>query len=280
MAKNIKSFFAGLSWYREASLAYPIFTTEELEYVPLKRLKHLLLVYTGLRSFAELNKEIFRFAMSRDGLLLAKETCFNLLDKYHSTPYSALLILKIVFSNITMGLPNYRVTAPGQVASAFDEIEKIYIGKASEIWLCVSNVSDRGSNLGGRILFRLDLLYAPDVLEIVWFTSPRMLDNYRVVGYPYPYLKAIRLPGCLSFVVDSLTIPDKFSANHLTTKQKIFQDYNFVLHQLNKRGEQIANLCEILKLSKVKEVVIEFRVDSGHFQIIDWDTDSETRELW
>lgn len=280
MAKNIKSFFSGLSWYREAGLAYPIFTMDELEHVPMKRLKHLLLVHTGLKSLAELNKEIFRFVMSRDGLLKAQGTCLDLLGKYYGTPNSALVVLKIVFSTVTMGLPNFRVTAPEQASPVFDEIEKTYLGKADEIWLCVSNISEADSNLGGRILFRLDSLYAPEILEIVWFTSPRMLDNYRVVDYPYPYLKALRLPDSLSFAVDRLTIPDRFSANELILKQKFFQDYYFVLCQLDRRREQIVSLCKILRLSGVKEVVVEFKADSGRFQIIDWDTDAEARELW
>lgn len=280
MARNIKRFFAGLSWSTGGRCACPVFTQDEIEHTPFKRLKHLLLVYSGLRSASNLRREILCFPMSHEGLLKAEDSCRTLLSNFHDTPKSALIVLKMIYSTMTMGLPNYRVTKEEQLSPIFAEIEKVHLGNADELWLCLSNVSLSGSNLGGRFAFRLDLVYTPEIIEIVWFTSPRMLDSYRRIDYPYPYIKASRLPGCLNFSIEDSFIPQQFSTSQTIIEKNIMQDYHFVLLQLNTHKERIANLCEILRLSHVKEVVLEFKIEDGHFQFIDWDTDAETNAIW
>jgi hypothetical protein len=275
MFMKLNHFFSSLSWHiTENGVKYPIFSQEEILNVPLKWLKHELLVHIGLRDIRELRNEIYRFDMSIEGLLLARKMCVDLF--YGSNKEPILIVLKIIFPEQTMDLPNYRITSEKQIRKIFEVIELTYFDTVDELWLCKSNISLSKSNFGGRISFRLDRKFVNDELEMVWFTSPRMIDEHRSMGFPY--LKASKSPGCLSFSVESIYIPERFGKEQF--ESQVIDDYRSVLLELYNLREQINAFIEILCGSSVTELVLEFKMDAGHFKIIDWDTDIEARALF
>jgi hypothetical protein len=269
-----RHFFSELSWHiAEGGRRYPVFNQDEITNTPLKWLKHLLLVYVGLREIDELHKEIHRFPMTRDGLIQARKVCSTILD--NSEPETILIVLKIIFQDRTMGLPNYRITAIKQIKPTFGSIELAYLNKVDELWLCKSDISRSSSNFGGRVTFRLDTTWMHDVIEIIWYTSPRMLDQCQFMDFPH--LRASRRPGALSFVIDDFYVPKAFSNKQL--KQNLSKDYEVALLELYKRREKIDILGDILRKNDIGEVVLEFKMDLGHFKIIDWDTNIGVRAM-
>ncbi len=186
---RVRHFFSELSWsICESGRHYHIFNQDELTNAPLKWLKHLLLVYVGLRAIDELQKEIRRFPMTHEGLLQAKMICSS--EQIISKPGNTLIVLKIIFPDKTMDLPNYRITALEQIKPVFENIELTYLNKVDELWLCKSDISQTRSNFGGRVSFRLDTAWTQDIIEIIWYSSPRLIDEYRLMGFPY--LRALK----------------------------------------------------------------------------------------
>ena len=271
----MKKFLSDLSWNNyETDAKLPIFHPDELSNNPLKWLKHLLLVRVGLRKFEELKKEICRITMSDDGIKQARAICTQLLSS--GPENSSLIIIKIILPDTTMDLPNYRITTLESIKSTFFEIESKYFKIADELWICRSNTSSLRSNLGGRIIIPLDTnKFTDDVLEIIWNTSPRLIDQYRTLQLPY--LLARRISGMLAFSIEVLFIPEEIAS--VETRLQLKRDFSFIAIKIYSHREQIEKFAQILGQSEAKELVLEYKLDGGSFKFIDWDTDSDTKIL-
>lgn len=271
----LRNFFAGLVWSSpEDGFSFPVFKRDEVKNLPLKRLKHLFLVQLGLRDIVQLQKDIKQYPMSVSGIFQARKFCSEFYHDYLDNS-ETMTIVKIVFANISMGLPNYRIFKYEQVEEVFEDVQNRYLNRADEFWLCQTNVSKSITSFGGRVSFPIDMEYKPEIIEMVWHASPRMLDHFNIGDYPYQYLKAIRFPGKLNFSIDILYIPSQLE-DHISIQQKMLQDFHLVITNLCFWNDRINNLCKVLLHSKVNEVVLEYKFDSGIFQWIDWDTNVET----
>lgn len=268
---RIRELFFKISWGEtDNEFSTPILLESELNELPIKWLKNLLLVRVGLRDINELNKEIYRFKVAVTDIIRAKQRCIDMLNDNVAKLNELMIIIKIVFSNISMGLPNYRVYSVNEVDDVFTNIIASYMGKADEIWLCRSIVSPSGSNFGGRISLRTDIQYLPENLEIIWFTSPRSLDGQDI--NKFPHLKAFRNPGSLAFHIDIFYIPEKhFEKQNITSV--LISDYIFAVSELYRRRENVDLFRNLLQSAGVGELVLEFKVESGRFKFIDWDAD-------
>ena len=117
--------------------------------------------------------------------------------------------------------------------------------------------------------------FTPGLLEIVWFTSPRKIEEYKDHGFPYPFLQAHRDPGSIRYTVDALHIPGAYGAIP-NMELRLIRDYHWVLESFRLHQEKIDQLTEILVAAGAQEVSIEFKSSTARFSFIDWDTEIET----
>lgn len=268
---NTKQFLSRLNWGDNDENFFPVFSQEEIDNTPLKWLKHLFLVRIGLRDYQELIREIKRFAMSEQGIKLTQQASEELLNSAVKKD-EQLLIIKVVFSEITIALPNYRINYVHQLDAAFSDIRQKFMQKAIELWVCLSNISRTGSNFGGRVAMDLGEMYVPEIIEVIWYTSPRILDGFQVTNYPY--IKSSKFPGSMHYKIDRIQKPQQYNQDN-SLEIKMMNDYRYALFELHKRNEKIREMCQVLSKNGVKELVLQFKVNNGIFTIIDWDTDKD-----
>jgi hypothetical protein len=270
--RNAREFFAFLKWdYSEQSSAI-VFTDYESRELPLKWLKYLLLERVGLTTLQELDETIHRFPVA--DAKKAKNFCYQLL-KSRNTENSNMIVLKVVFSDRAGQLPNFRIYRRSDIPTAFESALAQYMTEAQEIWLCQSEIAHSDANFGGRLSMPGNVVYAPSILEIVWFTSPRLLEEYRTKSFAYPFLRAYKRPGSLQFRLDELHLPEKWRVEP-NEKERFLQDAQWVLYSLKSHREALDKLELILFGAGANELSIEFKASGGKFSIIDWDTEIET----
>jgi hypothetical protein len=253
-------------WSYETPFFYtPVFLEEEIKSQPLKWLKYLLLEKVSATTLNELDSTIKRFA--RTDIQKAKDEC----KKYFSkTADGKMIVVKLVYFEKAGQLPNFRIFSINDVDVIFEQILMTpFLGE--QIWLCHSDVNQEGSNLGGRIVLP-NSNFSPRIIEIVWFTSPRRIEEYNRAGFKFPYLRAIKYPGSMHFTIEELLIPEMYPQK----KEKYHMDLQFVLSSLMNHRDAINELENILFGVGAGELSIEFKISSGKFSIIDWDTEIET----
>jgi len=264
-----RKFFSSFSWSDSTDLQYPVFLNSEIENQPLKWLKYALLSKVGLTSINYLDETIFRFNPQSDMDIL--DRCRKLLvnDDNH-----VMVIIKIVYKDQAGQLPNFRVYGLDDLRLAHNFILENK-SKAHEIWLCSSSVSQTGRNFGGRISDHLGISFGTSILEMVWFTSPRKIEEYRKGGFDYPYLRATKFKNIKTYDIEEISYPEKFN-DQSDFENRLMTDLQWVLKSLNLFKENINVLSDILTRAGAKELSLEFKSSDGQFSIIDWDTELES----
>lgn len=271
--RSAREFFISLKWSDHEKDSPRVFTEYEIETMPLKWLKYLLLERVGLTSMKQLEQSIHRFSPA--DVNKAKEYCHATLESHISNDYRSLIIVKVVYFEQAGQLPNFRITIEEDIASIFDGDLKPYMRTAYEIWLCESDIAESGINLGGRLAYPLGNVYQDTVVELVWYSSPRRIEEYRSHSFRFPFLGARRRPGSSQFVVDVMHIPFKYQSE-TATAPNLLADFHWVLQRLYDHSEPRQRLEQILRGAGAKELSLEFKASSGRFSIIDWDTEIET----
>jgi hypothetical protein len=253
-------------WSYENPVFYtPVFLEEEIKSQPLKWLKYLLLEKVSATTMKELDSTIKRFA--RTNIQKAKDECQSYFSK---TADGRMIVVKLVYFDKAGQLPNFRIFSINDVDAIFEQI-LLTPFRGEQIWLCHSDVNQEGSNLGGRIILP-NSNFSPIIAEIVWFTSPRRIEEYSGGGFKFPYLRAIKYPGSMHFTIEELLIPKIYPQN----KEKYQIDFQFVLSSLMNYRDTIGELENILFGAGANELSLEFKISTGKFSIIDWDTEIET----
>jgi len=183
-----------------------------------------------------------------------------------------MIVVKIVSMNKAGRLPNFCIYSNDHISSAIEFIKNNSF-QAKEVWLCVSDVSEVGNNLGGRITYPQGCKLIPSFLEIVWYASPRKIEEFHSKESSYPFLGAHKDIGSMKYTIDRIHIPEKFFTENM--HKKMVDDAQWVLGALNRRKEAIETLIYILQGAGANEVSIEYKISSGRFSIIDWDTEME-----
>jgi hypothetical protein len=255
---------------------YPVFTSAELANEPLKWLKYLLLARLGLRPLEELTQDIQRYPFSN--WQVAQSRCIDFLVKAQQHQQSSLIVVKLVPMDKAGQLPNFHI-------SQLEEVEKVFKAVCAarqptdvEIWFCQSTVGIGTLSLAGRLTLPGYSSFGPSWLEVVWYTSPRLLENIDLSTFPYPYLRAVRHTGQLAYRVDKLHIPPTYLSSMDTDATQFLRDFQWLGTQIASYREKIATLEAILTYAGANELSLEFKSDAGHFRFIDWDTEVETAE--
>lgn len=260
--KTARDFLASLRWPDDGP---SVFVPFELRSYALKWLKYSLLEKVGLTSINYLDSAICR--LNSGDLNTVLDTCKSML----SSDY--MVVIKIVYFNKASQLPNFRIYSTNELDEVVKELGKRSLSPFDQIWLCKTDTNTSNTNFGGRITFCED--YSLSVLEMIWFTSPRIIEEYKNNNkFQYPFLRGSKFPGKLSFRIDHLYLPSYYRRDEC--EQRFKKDFFEILIHLHSLSEKISLLEKILYQAGAKEVCLEFKASNGIFSIIDWDTEIET----
>ncbi len=266
-----RKFFSSLRWdYSQRDLIIPVFLPSEIKNVPLRWLKNILLERVGLTTKKELDNTIHRFSIKE--ISKAEDECYLLFEELSHRFGNILIIAKIVFFDQTGGLPTYQIRSTMDIQPAFKFAED-YSSRADELWLCWASEKGVNSNYSGRITFPIE--YSPNILEIVWYGSPRIIEEFQENNFPYPFARAHKESNSQQFIIDHIYIPDRYSFTP-NIRTRIIKEIQWALISIHRYQEAIKRLKTVLYGAGVKEVCLEFIVRSGKLAFTDWDTEIET----
>jgi hypothetical protein len=271
MQQQARIFFSSLKWnYLDSNYNSPIFTIDEIKTLPLKWMKYLLLEKVGLTSGEQLRKTIIRYK------IYELENIENRCKEFYKNgcDYSdKMIVFKVVFMDMAGQLPNYRIYNEHEIPNAIKFV-KSYLNNAYEIWICSSNVDKTGKNFGGRITMPVGDNLTLSFLEIIWFSTPRRIEEFKKDGFAFPYIRVMKHIPSLCFNLEELYIPKKYE--ELVNSQDLLKDIQWVLSNLYYLRNQVEMLKEILHGAGANELSLEFKSSDGNFSVIDWDTEIET----
>jgi hypothetical protein len=245
-----------------------LLTSEEIAVEPLKWLKYLVMDRVGLESIETIGEQVRRFRIST--ALLAKRW---IQETFATLPPSRgnMVVLKVVPWDTGAQLRNYRILGDSDIAASFDSLLETYKGLDHELWCCQSFVAQKGTNLGGRITFPLP--GRDQVLELVWYASPRLIETVSLPNFDHPYLRATRRQLVTSFTIEAFHIP---SSEDLKGRAPFLEDFRWVACELSTRFQSMQLLAEIMRDAGAREVCFCFKVSDGLLTVIDWDTELES----
>lgn len=262
------------TWGRPAvAQGYPVFTPDELTNEPLKWLKYVLLGQLGLRALDELTTEIRRFSIH--DWAAAQAECVQILQRAERKQQEILVVIKLVPMDRAGQLPNFRVRSLAEVEETFKKAMAAsrpgYRDK--QIWLCDSITEIGKLNLAGRMSLPSFGSSDSSMLEAVWYTSPRLLENVGLPDFAYPYIRACRPFGAYAYQIEELYIPEKFRGK--LSEASLLSEYDWLIRQITAYRERIEALEASVAVAGAKELSLEFKADNGYFRFIDWDTEVE-----
>jgi hypothetical protein len=251
----------------------PVYTDTEMAEEPIKWLKYLLLDRSGVESIDKIREQIRRFSL--DDVGVAEAWALERMNIASNNHRQVMIVAKLVPWDQGAQLKNYRMLSAVDVGPAFHEIRCDMARGAHELWCCESDTDTSGLNLGGRLNYPRDC--SIQTLELVWFASPRFIENIRIAGFEYPYLRAVRSMVNPEFSVTTMHVPKRYRTEDAVDPWRA--DFDAVLWLLNSRQLAMRRLVAILHQFGANEVCFCFKVTNGHLTIIDWDTEIESSDL-
>jgi hypothetical protein len=212
-----------------------------------------------------------RYSMRQ--LEIARQHCHAIVGQASVNGKNFMIVLKAVPRDSVGLIRNFRVYSPVEIDSTFDQIVYLYHTTDHQLWFCLSVIDPTTLSLGGRLT--LSQGNRPDEIELVWYTSPRRIEEFSGADFAFPFWRAHRDMEQLAFRTELLHVPDTHLVNRHTAPKSYLQDAYFVTRQLWKHSPAISRLCTILYAAGVNEVALEFKFEAGSLYFTDWDTDQE-----
>jgi hypothetical protein len=216
-----------------------------------------------------LENEINRYPMAK--FTEAYQHCLNLAQQSDTLNQEYIIVLKSIPVNTTGMIPNFRMHSADDVTVEFNNLWDQNKGNTNEIWFCKTDVQKTSGNLAGRINYTITPF--PEAIEIVWYTSPRRIEEAYSPNFRFPFWSAQKYLGHLQFETRTLFIPDEYLPN--LSDHELLSDARQTLLELTRRQENIDTLTSILYSAGAKEVSLEFIREMGILKFVDWDSDIE-----
>ena len=251
-----------------------VFSREELGAEPLKWLKYLLLDRAGVESIGIIASQIHRFSLQ--DCAKAKEWARAAATKAGAEGVEFMIVAKLVPWNTAAQLRNYRIGSLDDLETQFAAIQKDGREHSCQLWLCESSVGRDHLNLGGRITFPGPNGQQQQTLELVWFASPRMVENVGRTGFAYPYLRAIRKDSVTPFRIVDLQSSEKYRAQ--LSNEAMVEDYRYILSVIARREASMRRLLDAVWGFGAKEACFCFKMIHEVLTIIDWDSEIESSQ--
>lgn len=259
-----------LSVVRKVDITTPLLSKAEVSEEPIKWLKYLVMDRVGIEPIEKIAQQIRRFRLST--ITEAQRWVHTTLEQISHLPHqSPLIVIKVIPWDTGAQLRNYRIQKISDIQPVFETLNQVYRGLDHELWCCQSSVSRSGFNLGGRLA--MPQSRGEQVLELVWYASPRTLESVCLPEFSLPYLRAIKKQAADLFDIVSLHIPKLYEN---TCQQLWTDDFRWVAMELRTRRKSMEILRTILSTIGAREVCFCFKVCDGRLTIIDWDTEIES----
>jgi len=230
------------------------------------------MVRIGLTTVEELETQIHRYSLAE--LALARTECFAIASSAAASNKNFMIVLKVVPKDAAGLIRNFRIYSSGEVDTTLQQIEAYCepLNQSShQLWFCLSIIDPKTLSLGGRIT--LSGGHRPDCIEMIWYTSPRRIEEFSDVDFPFPFWRAIRPIGKLAFRTDFIHVPESFLVGYHDSIDNYLKDARLVLRNIWQHSTAIRNLCDILFNAGANEVSLEFVLNAGILTFTDWDTE-------
>ncbi len=231
--------------------------------------KYEILCVLGLSDLDYLQRHIKRFKRCEINDLLDE------IEKYfkNTRANEKMLVIKFVTTQDVGQLYNLRIYKKPKREELYQQIRENTVNNVIEYWICPSEVSSTSGNFSGRYFVDMENL-GDEVIELIWWTSPRLLEG-NLHKNKYPFARYIRkFPG-ISYINDNITIPP----NRTINKHQVDEWFKKVLSWLHKHKYNIEWFKNILQICSLEVFSLEFKFENGIGKFIDWDTPNDNRVL-
>ncbi len=231
--------------------------------------KYKLLTHLGFIEDNYLQNAIKRFQRSElESLLKFISSFFSEGSNTHK-----LIIIKFVTKEGFGQLYNLRVEQQYSNEWILQQIFEHTVDSVIQYWACTVDIAPETGNFSGRYLADAQN-YAPQIIEIIWWTSPRFLESNLHQGI-YPYSRHIRLPGQLSYTTEEIILP-KSRPFSISVVNYCMQS---IIELINSHINSIQILESAISACGLSTYSLEFKFENGKGTFIDWDTTNDKRVL-
>lgn len=190
-----------------------------------------------------------------------------------SEPGSLFVVVKLVPLHLGRQLPNYLLETVADLPGLDDFLSNTP-GHFAEVWYCLTRVDASVFSVAGRIAFGAQG-GARQVIEQVWRTSPRKIEQFGRLQFEWPYARASRWSWGWKWQSEQLYIPPN-SSLQIETLQA---DLSRVTRAIYERQETLEEFVRVVEACGLTSHSIEYKVVGEHVSVIDWDTSDDRKVL-
>lgn len=230
----------------------------------MKWQKYELLAKSGLTSLSYLQNNIFRYSKNNIDELI-NDICLYFAS---SNEPNILVVIKFVEHDKPGQLWNLRITKSPIKEELKALIIRHTIPQVVEYWFCGSKISKEIYNFSGRYLFDYQD-FKIEVVEIVWWTSPRVL-NGDISSNRFPYARYLK-----KFPSRFFTLGNKPNGSFKFTDIHLKNCLSMISALVHSKKTEIEIFQEILLKHNIRSYSLEFKFENGIGNFIDWDTSND-----
>ena len=182
-------------------------------------------------------------------------------------------IVKCIPYDLHFKLPNYRVSNISDLVIFDKTVKKKIMGKYLEFWHCKTQISDSVESVAGRIYFQANELGYGQVIEQVWNSSPRVIDEFNSRS-DFPYILAFRDSWLRRWNI--VTICNPFPQKDIAQMREQF--YRSAV-RIERMRNEIELFGEFLASLDLPIFCLEYKRVNDDFEIIDWDSSDDMKVL-
>jgi hypothetical protein len=243
----------------------PLAMTQIAPRDPLKWTKYLMLVQFGLVERQELELDIRRYGRSEERRVIQDIGADLRAEKRIGRRF--LYVIKLVSTNLSGRLPNFRVETLEDLRKASRFFAGHNQGDHAEIWFCRTRVDDKVLSVAGRLVFTPTDSDREHCVEQVWRCSPRLLEQMSGT-MRFPYLRASRYSWGWPYTVEDVRIPRGWTLDQPT----LLDEFLWSMRLFERQRESIEIFLAFLDSFAFRAYSLEYKVVGSRLTIIDWDT--------
>lgn len=247
-------------------------TTGTLVAQPLKWRKYELLEAFGLISREELSRDIRRYTAGEQERVKADLRRRLVSDR--NTGKRNLYVVKLVPIFQRGQLPNLRLSRPDEVA-LFDAFLARYKAiRFQEIWFCQTAVDSATFSVAGRLSFFRDGFPRSIILEQLWRSSPRLIEQVHKGESSVPYVRAERCHWGWHYY-----ITDFHNGGSDIDEARLISEFQLSARLIERARGRVERFCDFLEKLGYRSYSLEYKIVDYTLSIIDWDTHDDAKAL-
>lgn len=221
--------------------------------------KHATLVFFGLKTQEELDKDLARYDVSE-----IEKIKSDILADMQASKVPKTYIISLVPKLEYYKLPNKLIKSEEDFEGLEDFVSSHR--DVSEVW----RFQKENDGMIGRFSISES---GEQIVEQIWGTNHRDLDNYNNQDASLPLIRASRERWGVGYAIHEmrgLTAEDK---------ERIKKGFIQAILEIERNREKIEMMLEEFQKADLHELAIEYRIDSKGFAFIDWDSSNDRKIL-